>query len=369
MSVRHIDAPELLTVAEMARADTAAIAAGVGRLELMEAAGRGAAEIGLRTFGSGPVAVLCGPGNNGGDGLVIARHLKRAGIKVRMALLGERGRLKGDAAAMAAKWRGKVEPLSPEVLEGAEWVVDALFGAGLTRAIDGAARLTLTAAEERGLASLAVDMPSGVHGDSGQVLGHALPAAATVTFFRAKPGHLLLPGRALCGDLHVIDISIPESVLDAIAPQAMVNGPDLFAAVFPRPDAAAHKYDRGHAIVLSGPRARTGAARLAAMGALRVGAGLVTMASPVSAMAENAAHLTAIMVAEWRGPAGFAKLIADPRRNAVLLGPGAGVGKGTRENVLSALKLKKSVVLDADALTAFARARGTLFKAIASAAS
>ena len=353
---------EVLSIEQMYAADRAAMAAGISGEVLMEAAGEGVAKAILQRFGPQPTAILCGPGNNGGDGFVIARHLRKAGVKVRLALLGDRAKLKGDAAAMAKRWRGKVFPLDVEVLDGAALVVDAIFGAGLARAVSGPARAVLRAAEVRGLPIIAVDTPSGVQGDSGQVLGYASQAAMTVTFFRPKTGHLLYPGRGLCGELRVVDIGIPPTVLEEIRPSVWLNGPDIWLSSWPplRPDG--HKYSRGHAVVLSGPAGKTGAARLAAGGALRVGAGLVTMASPKGAVAENAAHLTAVMIDPWRYSAEFRRLLSDPRRNAVCLGPGAGSGKQLRDNVLAALAAKKAVVLDADAITALAKARKGLFR-------
>jgi len=346
----------------MYAADRAAMAAGISGEVLMEAAGEGVAKAILQRFGAQPTAILCGPGNNGGDGFVIARHLRKAGGKVRLALLGDSAKLKGDAAAMAKRWRGKVFPLDVEVLDGAALVVDAIFGAGLARAISGPARAVLRAAEVRGLPITAVDTPSGVQGDSGQVLGYAPQAAMTVTFFRPKTGHLLYSGRGLCGELRVVDIGIPPTVLEEIRPSVWLNGPDIWLPSWPPLRAEGHKYSRGHAVVLSGAAGKTGAARLAAGAALRVGAGLVTMASPKGAVAENAAHLTAVMIDPWRDSAEFRRLLSDPRRNAVCLGPGAGSGKQLRDNVLAALAAKKAVVLDADAITAFAKARKGLFR-------
>ena len=296
---------------------------------------------------------------------MIARRLRRAGVKVKLALLGERKKLRGDAGRMAAKWRGKVYTMTPDVLAGADVVIDALFGAGLSRPVKGAAAKVLRTAGEKGLASLAVDMPSGIDGDSGTQMGEALNADLTVTFFRPKAGHLLYPGRVMCGELKVIDIGIPDAVLGKIAPTVHENQAPLWLADYPWPAPAAHKYARGHAVVLSGPKYKTGAARLAARAALRCGAGLVTVSSPQSAAAENAAQLTSVMLDVWGGKTDFAQTIKDPRRNAVLLGPGAGVGAATAKRVLATLKAGKSCVLDADALSSFQRSPARLFKAFA----
>lgn len=353
----------LLTVAEMQRADSLAIAGGVPGPVLMENAGAAVArEIRVR-WAPRPVAVLCGPGNNGGDGFVVARLLAEAGWPVRLGLLGEPAALKGDAAQAAQRWTGAVEPLGPRLLDGAPLVVDALFGAGLARPLDGAAKELVEAMA--GLTVVAVDVPSGVHGDTGAVLGAAPAAALTVTFFRRKPGHVLLPGRLRCGEAVVADIGIPEAVLDAIAPRQWENGPELWAARYPWPRAESHKYARGHAVVLGGGR-MTGAGRLAARAALRVGAGLVSVACPPEAFALYAAGSPSLIVEPVADDATFAALLADPRKNAVLLGPGAGVGVHTRARVLAALDAGTACVLDADALTSFAGAPDDLLDRVSS---
>src|SRR5215813_4900100 len=239
-------AAAILTVAEMARADALAIQGGVPGLTLMEAAGAAVAREVRRRWPRGPVAVLCGPGNNGGDGFVAARLLQDAGWPVRLALLGERSALRGDAAAAAARWTGAIAALTPAILDGTAVAVDALFGAGLARPLDGAARTTVEALNSRRVPCLAVDLPSGVQGDTGQVLGAAPQASATVTFFRRKPAHLLLPGRELAGEVAVADIGIPVAALDQIRPTLVENTPALWLAHFPWPRLADHKYKRGH---------------------------------------------------------------------------------------------------------------------------
>jgi hydroxyethylthiazole kinase-like uncharacterized protein yjeF len=308
--------------------------------------------------------VLCGPGNNGGDGFVVARRLARAGWPVRLALLGRRERLSGDAALAAARWRGGVEPLTPAALDGAGLVVDALFGAGLSRPLDGAAGATIEAVVDRGLPSVAIDVPSGVHGDTGAVMGTAAAARMTVTFHLAKPGHLLLPGRDLVGELVVADIGIPDAVTDELGIHLGANHPRFWADLMPRRNSTSHKYTHGHALVLGGRETASGAARLAARAALRAGAGLVTVICPKQARATYASQLTAVMLAPFDGDAGFEAELADPRRNAILLGPGCGVGTALRRRVVLALRSGKTVALDADALTSFAERPGELFDAI-----
>jgi ADP-dependent NAD(P)H-hydrate dehydratase / NAD(P)H-hydrate epimerase len=352
----------LLTVEQMYAADAAAVAAGVSSLALMEAAGTAIAREIRRRWRPRPVAIACGPGNNGGDGFVVARLLAREGWPVRIGLLGGVERVKGDAAVNAGRWRGPIRPLSLDLLNGEPLVIDAMFGAGLQRPLDGVARDVAEAVNARGLDCVGVDVPSGVDGDSGAILGAAPRCAATVTFFRAKPGHYLLPGKEACGDLVVADIGIPEAVLDDIALGTFVNGKTVWQETFPSLAPGGNKYGRGHAVVLGG--VMTGAGRLAAEAARRIGAGLVTIASPPEARVIYGAGAPGTIVATLDDEAAFATLIGDPRRNAVLLGPGAGTVPAVGEKVLTALCLEKRCVIDADALTVFADEPARLFDAI-----
>ena len=366
----HASKIALLTAEEMGEADRLAgdrLAAegGVASAVLMENAGGAVAvEVARRFPDAGTVAVLCGPGNNGGDGFVAARHLSERGYRVRLAFDGDPSRLPPDAASMAARWTGAREALGPEVLAGADVVVDALLGAGLARPVDGKLATLIEAVNASALPVVSVDVPSGIDGTTGEVRGVAIEASATVTFFRLKPGHLLLPGRLHCGDVELAEIGIPDSVRETIRPKTFANEPPLWLPQFRWPAPEGHKYARGHAVVVSGPRYSTGAARLGARGALRIGAGLVTVASPRDAIEVNASQLTAIMVREADGPRGLKTILADERKNAVLIGPGAGVGENTKDMVLAALVSKAAVVLDADALTVFADDPAVLFAAI-----
>ncbi|HEX5957069.1 MAG TPA: NAD(P)H-hydrate dehydratase [Hyphomicrobiaceae bacterium] len=352
---------ELLTTEEMAAADRLAISGGTPGAMLMEAAGAAVAGAAADLADAGAaVAVLCGPGNNGGDGLVAARLLRERGYNVRACLLGQPDALRGDAAIMAQRWDDKIEALSADKVVGADVIVDALFGAGLSRALDGVAADVVGAINATGKPVVAVDVPSGLDGSSGYAAGPVVQATCTVTFFRLKPGHLLLPGRLCCGTVCVADIGIPASVLDEISPRTWANRPALWLAHYPRPSMAANKYTRGHAIVVSGPAESTGAARMGARAALRVGAGLVTLVGSAAATAINATHATAVMVRAVASNAALAEVLADARRNAVLIGPGAGVGGDTAAGVFTALAAPAAVVLDADALTSFASAEGTV---------
>ena len=335
---------QVLTTAEMAAADVFAVAQGVPSLTLMENAGQAVADAIAARFKPCAVAVLCGPGNNGGDGFVVARLLDELGFSVRVATDGGH---KGDAYLMAAKWSGETVALTPEALRGVRLVVDGLFGAGLARPLGGVYAQMVEALND--LPVVAIDLPSGVAGDTGQPLsGVYVRAALTVTFHARKPVHLLLSGRALCGEIVVADIGIPAGAASA---KLHENTPGLWR--YPWPKAEGHKYARGHCLVVSGGPASTGAGRLAARGALRIGAGLVTFASPPNAVMVNAAHLTAIMLKPFDGADGLAKLLEDKRLNAVVIGPALGVGRETRELVSAALKSGAAIVLDADALTSF----------------
>lgn len=346
---------EVLSVQQMYAADAAAMAGGVSGPDLMEAAGWAVAAVLRRRFPPCRVLVLCGPGNNGGDGFVVARLLARRGWPVRLALLGERSRLTGDAAIHAARWQGEILPITPAIFDGCAVVVDALFGAGLARPLEGLARRLVEEIGRRRLPCIAIDVPSGVHGDTGQVLGCAPQALATVTFFRKKPGHLLLPGRALCGELVVAQIGIPETVLETLQPTLWENGPTRWS--LPHPDPLGHKYARGHAVVVGGAE-MSGAARLAARAARRVGAGLVTVAVPREALSLVAADSPGNLLSALED---FETLLADRRRNALLIGPGCGRGAATAERALAALRAGKACVVDADALTSLAVQPEALF--------
>lgn len=353
----------LLTPQQMGEADRLTIAGGIAGAVLMENAGRAVADAISRRWAPRPVAVLCGPGNNGGDGFVAARILAERGWPVRLALLGDRGALKGDAAAAASRWTGKVEMLDAGSLDGAGLVVDALFGAGLAREIEGIAEKIISALGDQRVPVVSVDVPSGIDGATGEIRRTAPKAALTVTFFRTKPGHLLLPGRVYCGETVVAPIGIGGSVLGGIAPDTAANHPDWWLDKFPWADASSHKYARGHALVVGGA-AMTGAARMAARGAARAGAGLVTVAAPEAAFPIYAAALTGVIVQSVAGIGDFEALLADKRRNAALIGPGAGLGPETRDKALKILAAGKRAVLDADALTVFADRPADLFAAI-----
>jgi len=355
---------ELLSNAEMAEADRLTIAAGRSGAALMENAGRAVADCAARHPLGTRFVVVAGPGNNGGDGFVAARILAERGYPVRMLLIGDVVTLKGDAAEAAKRWIGQTDAATPDGLAGGQVIVDALFGAGLDRPVEGIAKAMIDAINAAGLPTIAVDLASGVNGTTGAVMGTAVNATESVTFFRRKSGHVLLPGRIHCGKVRVADIGIDARALAAIKPRTCANHPSLWRGAFPVPRINAHKYARGHAVVVSGGIATTGAARLAARGALRAGAGLATIASPHGALMVNAATNLAVMVRPVDGAAALSAFLADRRLNVVVLGPGGGVGATMRDMVFAALAGGRAVVLDADALTSFADDPTALFAAI-----
>jgi len=357
---------EVLTTAEMEHADRLAIAGGTPGFALMLRAGQAVAEAAMDLVEQGPILVVAGRGNNGGDGFVAATELVARGRSVSVILLCERETLQGDAALAARGWKGPVLPCNAIAIGAPALIIDALFGAGLNRPVKGDPLDIIEAINASGVPVLSVDLPSGINGTTGAVMGVAMRATETVTFFRRKPGHLLLPGRIHCGRVCLADIGIEAGVLDEIRPLTFENIPELWRESFPVPRIDGHKYARGHAVVVSGDISATGAARLAARGALRAGAGLVTLASPRDALAINASALTAVMIRASDTAAEFADLLADKRLNACVIGPGAGVGERTRDLVLTALSTQRGLLMDADALTSFADAPNQLFDSIKS---
>ncbi len=355
---------EVLTNAEMQRADHLTIAAGTPGFTLMLSAGQAVAEAAQALAEEGPILVVAGPGNNGGDGFVAAAELAAQGREVSVILMCERDSLSGDAASAARGWKHPVLPFNPQAIGRPALIIDALFGAGLGRPVEGEAREMIAAINANGAPVLAVDLPSGINGTSGAVMGVAVNATETVTFFRKKPAHLLLPGRMHCGRVRVADIGIEPAVLEEIKPQTFENDPGCWRSAFPVPRIDGHKYARGHVLAVSGDATATGAARMAARGALRAGAGLVTLATPRDALLINATALTAVMVRPVDTAIEFGELLTDKHYSTCIIGPGAGTGERTCDMVHTALNAQRHLVLDADALTSFAAKPERLFESI-----
>lgn len=355
----------ILSAEQMKSADELAITdlkkRGRGGADLMEKAGVAVAQHIIGSIDGSSALILCGPGNNGGDGFVIARHLKEAGLKVTLALLGDVNNLIGDARHMADRWNGEINFISPDIVTRYDVIVDALFGTGLSKNITGDLEKVIIKANESNALRLSVDIPSGVKGNSGEILGIAFNADKTVTFCRKKPAHLLYPGKKHCGETIVVDIGIDERFVSETKPDTFENHPDIWINRLPTLIPDGHKYHRGHAVVVSGDKISTGASRLAAMAALRSGAGLVSVSSPEDALEIHAAHLTAVMIRKRKE---INIDLKDDRLNAWCIGPAAGISGDTRKAVLSIIRSGKRTVLDADALSVFEEGPLELFEAI-----
>lgn len=343
----------LLSPAEMAAVDVAAAASGIGSFTLMQRAGASVAAVLLRYHpGAVRVVVFCGPGNNGGDGYVAARCLAESGVHVDVFHLGDPAKLKGDAAQARTLFMAPTLPIEDYRPEAGDVAIDALFGAGLTRDVPQAVANLVSLVAEADVPVLAVDLPSGIDGRTGRVLGTAFSAERTITFMTRKPGHVLLPGRELCGDVEVADIGIPQRIIRSEARGGIAeNGPVHWAHMLEPPAQETHKYKRGHLVVFSGEATKTGAARMSAMAGLKAGAGLVTIASPNEAVSENGAHLTAIMLHAVDSEADLLGWLRDERLQTFVLGPGFGAGAKARSFV-AALR-QRHLVLDADGISSF----------------
>lgn len=343
----------LMSVAQMTEADRVAPQEGVPSMTLMENAGRAVADAVGQRFAPRSVSVLCGPGNNGGDGYVAARILRQRGWPVRCLALADTARLKGDAAEAFRRWDHPVSPLDAD-MPAEDLLIDALFGAGLSRPLEGEAAALAEQSKSWRHRIVSIDVPSGIHGDTGQPLGRrAFYAGLTVTFVRRKPAHLLIPGRVHCGTTILADIGMPEiAIFRALGGEQV----QAIAGGFAMPLApSAHKYARGHCLVVSGGASTTGASRLAALGAARAGAGLTTIAAPTDAAAIHAAHLTALMVRTADTPDALASVLEDARKNAIVIGPGLGTNERSAAMLRASLAVRRSSVLDADALSLVAQ--------------
>lgn len=318
----------ILTAAETRAAEEAVFATGVTVEQAMEKAGAAVAEAAWRHAGRLPALIICGPGNNGGDGYVIARLLAERGADVRVAASGEP---KSDAArASRARWTGPVVPLAEAA--PAPLLIDALFGTGLDRALDTSVAGPLEQLAASAKLRIAVDVPSGVGTDDGALLGPAIPYDMTVALACLKPAHLLQPAAGLMGRIVVADIGIPGR-----SQLIEIGRPHL-----PAPGPADHKYRRGHVVVAEG--AMQGAAVLAAMAAQRGGAGYVTLAG------SNGQGPAALV----RRSDGLDRILADDRVGAVVIGPGLGRDDGGAALLHRAMVSEKPLILDADALVLLA---------------
>lgn len=342
----------LVTPVNMGRIDKAAIDSGIDGFALMQAAG---AHVGAVFLAHYPQAlravVLCGPGNNGGDGHVAASCLMQSGVDV--ARYGQRPKGGGDASRAFAACPGPIHPLEDWRPQAGDVIIDALFGAGLDRPVGDDVAELIERARAADTPVIAVDLPSGLSGLAGRATGACFQARHTVTFAALKPGHLLMPGREFCGQMHLCDIGVPARLIASDDP-LWRNHPGLYRDFLPATVTAQHKYSRGHMCVFSGPLISGGAARLSAMAGLRAGAGLVTMATPPGAVLAQSTHLTAIMQRSIKNEADLAAWLADKRLSGFVLGPGFGDHGKARGFTSLLAGSGRPVLLDADGLTAFA---------------
>jgi len=356
---------EILTPQQMGLADKYTIEGGVPGIDLMNSAGAAVAHCALKLFREARhVLVVCGIGNNGGDGLVAARILVKSGLRVNIVFVGEQNRLRGDAALAFQALPPAINIIPDVAPDQYDLLIDAIFGAGLDRNVARSAAETIDAINASDTPVIAVDLPSGIDGATGQVRGTAVNADATVTFFRKNPGHILLPGRIHCGEAILHQIGIRSQILEKTGIAARLNRAALWQDQLPRLAHDGHKYTRGSALVISGPLPMSGASRLVASAALRVGAGLVTIACAGDVMAAHAAQLTSIMLSQADSADDIRAVLTDSRINCVVMGPGMPPDKQTRACVTAVLAAHRKTVLDAGALAVFDTDSDSLFSQI-----
>ena len=360
---------ELFTITEMQMADRLAIEAGISGVFLMEQAGICVTSH-FERISDGPcrITILAGPGNNGGDAFVVARLLKQRAYKIDMfefcAKNRQEGGVQSDAKFMKEKWLeigGQIHSLSNisdirEKLDQSDMLIDGLFGAGLNRDIEEPLLSVIDEINRSNLEVLAIDIPSGVNGDTGQIMGTAIKASQTCSFHRPKQGHYLYPGRDMCGELNIENIGIPARVNNQILSKQHINTPDLWRDSLNRRAINSHKYHQGSVLVASGDQTMQGASVLSSNAAVEVGAGLVTMTVAKKEPQPHPKSYAAIMLAslpEGEEGKGLDTLISSKKITASLIGPGSMPSVKTQERALALLKTSKGVVLDAGALTAF----------------
>lgn len=351
---------EILTASEMKEADTATINGGTPGIRLMESAGIAVAENVKRHFESCPVLILSGPGNNGGDGFIAAAHLKKAGWPVRIACLVKSPALKGDAALAAKQWDGEVETLNSNLsLKDTKLVIDAVFGTGFSGVLAPELVTLFDKIRTKNISVVAVDIPSGIDSTTAAVAAGTLKSTLTVTFTRKKLAHVLLPAKIFCGDIALAHIGTGDDVIASLKTSVFENNSALWLQSFPLPDAASHKFSRGHSVVFGGQQ-RTGASCLAAHAAQRIGSGLVTIVTTPESHTIYQNFRASIMVGAWQSTDELKSILRDERKNAILIGPGYGV-EALKKTAETALAFNKGGVLDADIFTAYKDAPEKLF--------
>ncbi|HEX9446442.1 MAG TPA: NAD(P)H-hydrate dehydratase [Dongiaceae bacterium] len=358
----HSGRIRLVTAAQMRATEQAAFASGLNSFETMCRAGQAVAAAIMKRWSSRPTLVLCGPGNNGGDGYVVAQSLHQAGWPVSVIASAPAGT--EDARRAAEAWgqavyvgRGDDDSRWPAA-DGL--IVDGLFGTGLTRAVTGDAAFLIARANAASAPIVAMDIASGVEADSGAALGVSIQASLTVTFAWAKPGHLLLPGRGLTGQLVVADIDLPRQPLIGSGPDLCLTEPGWWQADLPVPDATSHKFTRGHLVAIGGA-VMTGAVRLATRAARRSGLGLATILAPASAIPIYAADQPGVIIRNRlddltaggnRESVLVSVVLADNRVSAVLIGSGLSQEGETVDLLRAALASGRPLVIDGGGIDA-----------------
>jgi hydroxyethylthiazole kinase-like uncharacterized protein yjeF len=358
----------VLSTAQMYEADHLTIKSGLSGIELMENAGTAVTAHITAHWDACKTLVLCGPGNNGGDGYVVARQLSEAGWDVDVAQYGAVEKLSADAKHMRGQLGSvsSVGDMASVPVSDFDLIVDAIFGAGFRGTLPPEISTVFECAAEADVPIVAIDVPSGVDGDTGKISSGTPMASMTVSFFKAKLGHLLYPGRENCGRLEIADIGIPEHVLDELAVDVFENSLELWRSFYPQPSATGHKYNRGHAVIVGGGVSNTGAARISARNALRVGAGAVTLLCPASALMIYAQAMEAVMVSSFQNSEDLNKFVKSKRIASLLIGPANGVNDITRQNVMAVLATDANIIIDADAISVFKDNPQELFTAIKS---
>lgn len=354
---------EILTSAEMKQADLAAIESGTPAMTLIRSAAAGLAQVIRSNMPAGRVLFLCGKGNNGADGFIAAEMLRAKGWNIRVACLVKPKELKEDATRCAKAFNGEIESLNSNLsVHSTDLVIDAIFGTGFEGELPPELVILFDKIRSKKIPVIAVDVPSGMNATTGDIAEGTLKPAMTVVFCRKKIAHVLQPARSFCGRQQLVAVPIADTDIAALGTQTFENDPALWLNDFPFPQAQMHKYDRGHVVVYGGAD-RTGAACLAAYAAQRSGTGVVSITAPsADAGLVYKLYRASMMVDTWQTADEFKALLRDERKNTVLIGPGAGTDEKTKGAVLVALDFNKTLVLDADALTAFKDDPAALFK-------
>ena len=348
----------VLTTKETRAIEQQTVSSGTSFYTLMQTAGAAVYKEITKHFLPHVTVVLCGPGNNGGDGYVVANLLEQAGWAVKVATKSFSTHMSDFAIEHRNNYKGEVVDLNAAALQNCDLVVDGLFGTGLTRSLSDDYATIVEMINESSIDCVAIDIPSGINTDTGEIMGTAIKAHTTVTFSYRKPGHLLMPGKAYTGKLICKPIGLANLKENDI--HLTVNRPSLWYEQLPAPRLTDHKYNRGHLLVRGGEE-MTGAARLAAASARRVGAGMVTLACAPSVRQIYALSAPGLITTTLDKENSFKTRLLEKPKSAALLGPGNGVTKETRMAVLDTLDTKTPCVLDSDALTVFQKDPQTLF--------